>query len=361
METPAITALPTTCRPESPDSNSVKPSAPIPAVPAAAHSWRVDSLSILNGLVRNFGIVIIYVALFVALSAFVPNFLSARNLTGLLLSVTLIGTIAATMMFVLALGEVDLSIASTVAFSGVVAALATSASDSVILGVLAGIAAGTVVGFFNGVVIAKLGINSLITTLATMEIVRGLAYITSHGDAVVITNENFFLLGSASFLGLSLPVWMMGLMLAAFGIVLNRTIFGKNVLAIGGNMQAARLAGLPVDKIKILVFALQGMAAGLAGVLLTSRMSLGDPKTSVGLELAVISACVLGGVSLVGGVATVSGVIVGVLIMGSVQNALGLLNVPTFYQYLVRGGILLLAVLFDRWRITLAAKKISRS
>ncbi len=334
---------------------------PPPAVAPKAGNGASGISALVNSMIRNFGIVLIYVILFSALSIFVPDFLSLRNLTGLLLSVTLIGTIAATMMLVLALGEVDLSIASTVAFSGVIAALVTSASGSVVLGVLGGIAAGALVGIFNGVVIAKLGINSLITTLATMEIVRGLAYITSQGDAVVITNEKFFLLGSTVFLGLSLPVWTMFLMFAIFGVVLNRTIFGKSVLAIGGNMQAARLAGLAVDRVKILVFGLQGVAAGLAGVLLTSRMSLGDPKTSVGLELAVISACVLGGVSLVGGVATVSGVVVGVLIMGSVQNALGLLNVPTFYQYLVRGGILLLAVLFDRWRISLAAKKVSRS
>ena len=123
-----------------------------------------------------------------------------------------------------------------------------------------------------------------------------------------------------------------------------------NALLGGGNGEAALLAGLPVTRIKVLVFVLQGLVTGFAGVMLASRMSLGDPKTSVGLELGVISACVLGGVSLTGGVATISGVLVGVLIMGSVQDAMSLLNVPTFYQYLIRGGILLLAVLFDHLR-----------
>ncbi len=160
----------------------------------------------------------------------------------------------------------------------------------------------------------------------------------------------FFDLGGGSFLGISYPIWSNIVGFVVFGFLMRKTVFGKNVLAVGGNGEAALLAGLPVMRIKITVFVLQGLVTGFAGVMLASRMSLGDPKTSVGLELGVISACVLGGVSLTGGVATISGVLVGVLIMGSVQDAMSLLNVPTFYQYLIRGGILLLAVLFDQYR-----------
>ena len=304
----------------------------------------------LKKLLDGSGIVLVFIILFIVLSALVPDFLSSGNITGLLLSVTLIGTIAVTMMFVLALGEVDLSVASIVAFSGVVGASVTSATHSSLAGVVVGVLSGGLVGFLNGFVVARLGINSLIATLASMEIVRGLAYIVSNGDAVIITQESFFSIGAASFLGLTLPVWVMFAGFIVFGALLNYTVFGRNVLAIGGNSEAARLAGLSVTRIKIVVFTLQGLLTGLTGVILTSRMALGDPKTSQGLELAVISACVLGGVSLVGGVASISGVIVGVFIMGAVENAMGLLNVPTFYQYLVRGGILLLAVIFDRWK-----------
>ncbi len=309
-----------------------------------------NAMTILRGALDGSGIVIVFIVLFIALSALVPDFLTAGNITGLLLSVTLIGTIAATMMFVLALGEVDLSVASIVAFSGVVGAAVTSATSSSLVGVAVGVLSGGVVGFLNGFVVARLGINSLIATLASMEIVRGLAYIVSNGDAVIITQENFFAIGAASLLGVTLPVWVMFAGFVVFGALLTSTVFGRNVLAIGGNSEAARLAGLSVTRIKIVVFTMQGLITGLTGVILTSRMALGDPKTSQGLELAVISACVLGGVSLVGGVASISGVIVGVFIMGAVENAMGLLNVPTFYQYLVRGGILLLAVLFDRWK-----------
>lgn len=301
-------------------------------------------------LINKSGIVVIFIVLFAVLSATVPDFLTTRNILGLLLSVTLIGSIAVTMMFVLALGEVDLSVASIVAFAGVVAATTITHSHSVLLGIAAGILSGGTVGLVNGVLVARFKINSLIATLAMMEAIRGLAYLTSNGDAVMISEESFFDLGSGSFLGISYPIWSNIVGFVLFGFLLNKTVFGKHVLAVGGNSEAASLAGLPVMRIRIVVFVLQGLVTGFAGVMLSSRMSLGDPKTSVGLELGVISACVLGGVSLTGGVATISGVLVGVLIMGAVQNAMGLMNVPTFYQYLIRGGILLLAVLFDQFR-----------
>lgn len=287
--------------------------------------------------------------LFVLLSVFVPDFLGVRNMRGLILSVTLVGTIAPTMMLVLALREVDLSVGSTTALAGVLCAVVMASTNSILLGVGAGLAAGALVGLMNGFVVAKFKLNSLIVTLATMEIVRGLAFLVSGGEAVSIPVERFYVLGSGSFLG-NYPIWIALICFVVFAIVLNRTVFGRNVLAIGGNPEAARLAGVPVNRVRVLVFVLQGLAAGVAGIVLASRITSGQPNTSQGLELAVISACVLGGVSLSGGIATITGVIVGVLIMGAAQNALNLLDVPTFYQFVVRGGILLAAVMFDRLR-----------
>jgi L-arabinose transport system permease protein len=326
---------------DQPTNTAAANAASVAARPRAMQAW---------DFINKSGIVMVFIILFGALSLTVPDFISSRNIQGLLLSVTLIGSISVTMMFVLALGEVDLSVASIVAFSGVVASTLITATHSVTLGIAGGVLAGGAVGLVNGVLVARYEINSLIVTLAMMEVVRGLAYITSNGDAVMISEESFFDLGGGSFLGISYPIWSNIVGFVLFGFLLRKTVFGKNVLAVGGNSEAARLAGLPVMRIKIVVFVLQGLVTGFAGVMLASRMSLGDPKTSVGLELGVISACVLGGVSLTGGVATISGVLVGVLIMGSVQDAMSLLNVPTFYQYLIRGGILLLAVLFDRYR-----------
>lgn len=306
-----------------------------------------------NALLRRLsgaGPIILLALLFASLAVLVPDFMGVRNLKGLILSVSLVGMIAATMMFVLALREVDLSVGSIVALAGVLCAEVITSSGSVWLGIGAGLAAGALVGLFNGVVIARFKVNSLIATLATMEIVRGLAFLASGGEAVSISREQFYVLGSGTFLGVGFPVWITILCLGLLGVVLNATVFGKNVLAIGGNPEAARLAGVPVDRVRIIVFSLQGLVAGLAGIVLAARITSGQPNTSQGLELAVISACVLGGVSLSGGVASIFGVIVGVLIMGAAQNALNLLDVPTFYQYVVRGGILLLAVIVDQLR-----------
>jgi L-arabinose transport system permease protein len=232
----------------------------------------------------------------------------------------------------------------------VLAAVVINETGSVALGIASGILAGGVVGFLNGFVIARLGINALITTLATMQIVRGLAFVFSDGKAVGVREASFFQLGINSFLGVPIPVWIMIACFAVFGILLNKTVFGRNTLAIGGNYEAARLAGIRVVGLKIVIFTLQGLITGFAGVILAARFTSGQPTTAVGLELQVISACVLGGVSLSGGVATILGVIVGVLIMGTVNNVMSLMNLDFRYQYITSGCILLAAVLIDKLR-----------
>jgi len=262
----------------------------------------------------------------------------------------MVGMVATTMLFTLAAGHFDLSIESLIACSGVLAAVVINATGSVMLGIGAGLLVGLLVGIFNGVVIAKFKINALITTLATMQIVRGLGYIFSDGKAVGILDEKFFLLGNSQMLGIPTPIWITALCFMIFGFLLNKTIYGRDTLAIGGNQEASRLAGINVDKRLITIFALQGLMAAFAGIVLASRMTSGQPATSQGFALEVISACVLGGVSLTGGIGSISGVIVGVLIMGTVQNAMNLLNIEPFYQYVVRGIILLGAVLLDRYK-----------
>ena len=301
--------------------------------------WRV---------VDDYSLIGIFIVLFAVLSVTVQYFFSWDNIVGLALSVSQIGMVACTMMFCLASRDFDLSVGSTVAFAGVCCAIISNATGSVALGIAASLAAGALIGFVNGVVIAKLNINALITTLATMEIVRGLAFITSQGQAVGVTSEAFFTLGSAELFGLPVPVWVTLVCFVVFGILLNKTIYGRNTLAIGGNPDAARLAGVSVDRVRIAIFLIQGLVAALAGIILASRMTSGQPNAGQGFELNVISACVLGGVSLMGGRASISGVLVGVLIMGTVQNAMSLMNIDAFYQYLVRGTILLIAVLVDQ-------------
>jgi L-arabinose transport system permease protein len=309
---------------------------PLPALSAFARVW------------ESAGMLLVLAALFLLCSVFVGNFLTVTNLRGLALAVSTIGMVSCTMMFCLAAGDFDLSVGSVVAFAGVLGATVMNATGSVAAGVAAALASGALVGFVNGVFVAGLGINALITTLATMQIVRGLGFIASDGRAVGIRTDAFFALGNTAWLGVPAPVWLTVACFALFGVLLNRTIFGRNALAIGGNREAAYLAGVPVTRIKIVIFTLQGMVAAFAGLVLSARMTSGQPNTSQGFELEVISACVLGGVSLSGGVARLGAVVAGVLIMGLVQNAMNLLNIPPFYQYVARGCILLAAVMLDR-------------
>jgi L-arabinose transport system permease protein len=303
------------------------------------------------------GLVVIFALAFAIVSLTVPNFLTERNMLGLLQSVVTIGIVACTMMFCLASRDFDLSVGSTVAFSGMIAVMASNATGSIILGLLAALVCGGFVGLVNGVVIARFRINALITTLATMQIVRGLALISSDGRAVGINDPGFYQLALSKFLGVPTPIWVMGVLFLAFGFLLNRTVFGKNTLAIGGNPEASRLAGVNVSRMRIWIFMLQGLVCGIAGVLLASRITSGQPNAATGLELSVISACVLGGVSLAGGRAAMAGVIVGVLIMGIAENVMNLLNIQAFYQYVVRGLILLLAVLLDNLRSVAAGRR----
>ncbi|WP_428424577.1 L-arabinose ABC transporter permease AraH [Pararhizobium sp.] len=303
------------------------------------------------------GLVVIFALAFAIVSLTVPNFLTERNMLGLLQSVVTIGIVACTMMFCLASRDFDLSVGSTVAFSGMIAVMASNATGSIVLGLLAALVCGGFVGLVNGVVIARFRINALITTLATMQIVRGLALISSDGRAVGINDSGFYQLALSKFLGVPTPIWVMGILFLAFGFLLNRTVFGKNTLAIGGNPEASRLAGVNVARMRIWIFMLQGLVCGIAGVLLASRITSGQPNAATGLELSVISACVLGGVSLAGGRAAMAGVIVGVLIMGIAENVMNLLNIQAFYQYVVRGLILLLAVLLDNLRSVAAGRR----
>ena len=310
----------------------------------------------LASLWEDMGMLILYVVMFAVASVWVPFFFTVQNMIGLSLSVSQVGMLACTMLFCLAAADVDLSVGSLIAFTGVLNSVVMQhMPGQIALPVAITLVVALGVGFFNGYVIAKLGINALIATLATMQIFRGLGFRLSHGVAVGIANDQFYLLGNGTLLGVPIPIWVTGICFLVYGLLLNRTVYGRNTLAIGGNKEAARLSGINVEWTRMVIFGLQGLMAGVAGVILSSRITSGQPNAALGFELDVISACVLGGVSLSGGIGTITGTIAGVLIMGTVQNVLNLFNVEYFWQYVVRGTVLLLAVLFDQLKQRRAA------
>ncbi|SUB34711.1 ribose transport system permease protein RbsC-1 [[Pasteurella] mairii] len=299
---------------------------------------------------NSYGMLLIFFVIFISSCIFIPNFATVINMKGLGLSISMSGMVACGMLFCLAAGEIDLSVASVIACAGVVTAVVLNSTQSIFLGITAGLSLGALIGLINGFVIAKLKINSLITTLASMQIARGLGYIISDGKAVGITTEAFFDLGYQTFLGIPLPILFTIICIGIFGFLLSRTTYGRNTLAIGGNEEASRLAGINVDRTKLIIFIISGIISALAGIILAARMTSGQPMTSIGFELVAISACVLGGVSLNGGVAKISFIIAGVLILGTIENAMNLLNISPFAQYVVRGLILLIAVIFDKYK-----------
>jgi L-arabinose transport system permease protein len=339
---------------------------PIDYQPASTSARRIGAF------LEQLGMLVILAVLFICCSIFVDNFFTAQNLKGLLLAVSTVGMVSCTMLFCLASGNFDLSVGTLVPCAGVIAALVTSRTGSYSLGLSSGLIVGVIVGFLNGFIVAVCRINPLITTLAMMQIVKTVTFKVSEGKAIGVANPAFFFLGQSSNFGIAVPMWLTRLLQAWFGsaaanwlyiptpiwlcfgcflwfgFLLDRTTFGRNTLAIGGNEEAARLAGISVTRTKIIIFAMQGLIAAFAGIVLAGRMASGQPKSSEGFELEVIAACVLGGVSLTGGIGRISFVIAGVLIMGIVQDAMSLLNVESFWQYGVRGSILLAAVLFDR-------------
>ena len=300
--------------------------------------------------IMDYGMIIMGVLLFIGCSLFIPNFATGGNLIGLGEAMVSVGFVACTMMLCLAAGDFDLSVGSVLALGGVVTVLAGNASGSLWVGVGAGVGAGALIGLVNGIFIAKVGINALIATLATMQIGRGVTNILAGGSTVMPKFKGLEGLTQQVF-GVPLSVWLMLILFVIFAFILNKTVFGRNTLAIGGNQEAAHLAGIPVSKTKIFIFMLSGMVAAFAGVLASSRLILASNNAGDKLELQAISACVLGGVSLAGGQATMGGVVVGVFIMGMIENAMRLQNVPTFWQLVVTGMVLLIAVTIDRVKV----------
>lgn len=307
----------------------------------------------LKQLIAQSGMFLVFFVVVVGAFLIDHDFLSKENMISLGLAVSSIGMVSCTMLFCLAAGDFDLSVGSSFALGGMVGVLIANATGSLFLGVLGALAAGSVVGVLNGIVVAQFKINALITTLATMQIVRGLTNILGKGTPIVAEKPGFDFLGNHAYFTIPLPILLMMLFFVVFGIVLNRTVFGRNTLATGGNKEAAILAGIKVARTKIWIFALSGMVAAFAGIVAASRIVVASNNAGDKLELQAISACVLGGVSLSGGIGTMSGTVVGVLIMGIVENVMRLKGVDAFYQMVVTGAILLLAVLFDRVKLKL--------
>ena len=263
------------------------------------------------------------------------------------------------MTLVILSGGIDLSVGSALALSGAIAAgllkhgialplLGVSLQFTVLGAVLAGILVGLALGWFNGIVITRFSLPPFVATLGTLSIARGLTQLWTGGFPITGLGPQFGFIGTGHFLGLPMPVWISGVLVAMFTVVTRRTRFGRYLYAVGGNERAAQLTGLNLRRIKIWVYALGGGLAGVAGLILTARLDSATPSAGFGYELDSIAAVVIGGTSLNGGRGSVPGTVLGCLIIGILNNGLVLLEVSPFWQQVIKGLVILLAVALDR-------------
>lgn len=273
-------------------------------------------------------------------------FFLVRNILNIGQAIAILGVLATAQTIVIVSGGLDISVGAVVGMSTVYIALAVGWTGSPLLSILFGVVVGAIAGVINGLVITVGRINAVIATLGSMAVFRGVAFIVSNGQSISIFDPAFRFIGNGKILGLPVTILVLVIVVAVFFVLMSYTVTGRNIYAIGGNPVVARLAGINVRVYQIGVYTLSGAAAGLAGMLLAARTGSGQPISgSDGLELEAITAAVLGGCALTGGKGTIVGGLLGVLIIGVLDNGLILTSVPTFYQMVAKGVLLIAAVI----------------
>lgn len=290
---------------------------------------------------------------FSVIVAFINSrFMTTSNILNILRQTSINAVIATGMTFVILTGGIDLSVGSILGFSGAVAAMMLASGVDSIIAIPVALIVGLVVGALNGVLISKGKLQPFIVTLATMTMLRGATLVFTDGKPIgtgfEANSKLFAWFGNGYVLGIPVPIIVIIVTFLVALFVLTQTKIGRYVYALGGNEEATKLSGIRTDKVKIFVYAISGMMAALAGIIITSRLSSAQPTAGSGYELDAIAAVVLGGTSLAGGTGTIVGTMIGALIIGVLNNALNLMDVSSYFQMLAKGSVILLAVLLDR-------------
>ncbi len=291
------------------------------------------------------------VVVFVFLCFVSPVFFTSNNLINVVEQTTVTALIAIGMTFVIITAGIDLSVGSTAAISGVIGvSLIVNQGVSWPLAVIVGTLIGAVIGLGNGVLITVANLNPFIATLGMMSVVRGLDYIATNGQVVFGVPDSFGLLGSGKLLGIPVPLILVIIIAILAHLLLSRTRLGRYTYALGSNREAARLSGIPVRKNLIAVYVILGILAGFGGMVASSRVYSGQPNFGLGLELDVIAAAVIGGASLFGGQGTILGTLIGAFLIALIHNGSVLLDINSFYQQVIIGAVIWLAVFWDQFR-----------
>ena len=299
---------------------------------------------------RKLGPFLGLIALFVIISTLNDSFLEINNLKNLLRQVSINALIAFGMTFVILTGGIDLSVGSILALASAVMAAAVKGGMDPVLAILFAAVVGIILGALNGIVIAYGRVAPFIATLAAMTIFRGATLVFTKGNPISgLTQNKWFLgFGQGDFLGLPVPALTMFITFIILWFVLQKTTLGRHTYAVGGSEKVSYIAGIQINKIKIFAYALTGMLSAIAGAIITTRLNSAQPTAGMGYELDAIAAVVLGGTSLAGGRGKIVGTLIGALIIGTLNNGLNILDVSSFYQQVIKGAVILLAVLADR-------------
>jgi ribose/xylose/arabinose/galactoside ABC-type transport system permease subunit len=299
---------------------------------------------------RQYGILVAFLAVVVALSVFEPSFRTPHNLINVLRQSSVIGIMAVGMTFVILTAGIDLSVGSVLALTGIACAQLEHADQPVFVVVALTLVLGTLIGAVNGLVITLGRVTPFVVTLGTMSIARGVSMIVTEGEPISGFDADFRYIGSGEIQGIPIPIIVFAITVLAAAAVLRNTTLGRYTYAIGGNEQAARLSGIHVGFFKASVYAICGMTAALGAIVLTSRLNSAETIAGTGYELDVIAAVVIGGTSLMGGRGSVWGTLIGALLIGTINNGMNLLMISSYYQLVVKGVIIIAAVLLDRLR-----------
>ncbi|MGD9606458.1 MAG: ABC transporter permease [Leucobacter sp.] len=292
-------------------------------------------------------IVVALVLVSVVLSVMTPNFLTASNLTNIVTQSAVVGIAAIGATFVIITSGIDLSVGSNIALSGLVGAIVAQTTGSGLLGIAVVVLVAIVVGAFNGASVAWLGLAPFIVTLAVMGMARGLTLQISQGQSVYGLPESLNWLGASAIFDIKTSALVTLLLFIVAHFVLSQTTFGHQIYAVGGNAEAARLSGINVKRVIFAAYVIAGLTAGVAAIILLGRLDSATPNAAIGTELQVIAAVVIGGTSLFGGKGSMIGTLIGVLLIGVINNGLTLLNVSAFWVQFVQGALIFLAVLLD--------------
>lgn len=298
------------------------------------------------------------VVLVVALSIASPMFLSTSNLMSILRQAAVYVIMGLGMSFVMMTGGVDLSQGSLLALIGVISAYIVQNVGSIPLAILASVVVGAVIGSINGTIISCLSIPPFIATLASMYLCRGLTLVITQASPIVLTNDAFKWIGTGSLLGLPVPVYIFLIAAAVGQFILSYTATGRFILAVGSNQEAARLSGIKTRWNKCKAYILSGIMVSIAGIVYVSRLGAAQATAGQSYEMEAIAAAVLGGTSVMGGEGTVFGTVLGAIVVAIVRNAMVLLEISTYYQQVVTGAVILIAVIIDTQRKARAAKRV---